>query len=255
MPQTMYGLFGEDTRTLEMPDANQEVMPGIKWGHFDQMFSPAFWYGQAWLDSSTKRFSCYRIGATLREEVAACLLGGYGIPAEVGLAAFRAMCASTILKQESTSTEEIYGALSQPLQIGERRVRYRFASQKSNYLAATLNKLSRECPPAHSARAFRGYFLHCKGVGPKTASWITRNWLDSSDVAIIDIHIHRAGLLCGFFDHSQSVARDYFSMEERFLRFANALQLQASTLDSIIWKHMKLMGRYIFVAFPSLRGE
>lgn len=249
MPQVMYGLLGQEICTLEMPDPNEELMPHICWGQFDQLFTPAFWYGQAWLDSETKVFSSYRIGTTLKEEVTACLLGGHGIPSEVGLAAYRAICISGILDQSRISLEDIYAVLQQPLDINGCKLKYRFVRQKSAYLCAALARLSEEEPPLHSALAFRNYFLRCKGIGPKTASWITRNWLNSHEVAIIDIHIHRAGLMCGFFKPSQNVARDYFPMEKKFLEFANALGIQASILDALIWRHMKAAGKAAFSAF------
>jgi endonuclease III len=41
------------------------------------------------------------------------------------------------------------------------------------------------------------------GIGPKTASWIARNWLDADDVAILDIHIMRVGQVIGLFPLSK----------------------------------------------------
>jgi len=43
----------------------------------------------------------HRIGADLAEEVAACLLGGYGLPHHVGLAAFEAVDLVVIFEQET----------------------------------------------------------------------------------------------------------------------------------------------------------
>ncbi|MDZ3993341.1 hypothetical protein PspTeo4_24872 [Pseudomonas sp. Teo4] len=47
--------------------------------------------------------------------------------------------------------------------------------------------------PLHSGRALRDWLLELPGIGYKTASWVARNWLDADDVAILDIHILRAG--------------------------------------------------------------
>ncbi len=249
MPQVMYGFGDQVIRTLEMPDSDQELMPNICWGHFDHLFTPAFWYGQAWLDSETKNFSNYRIGETLKQEVTACLLGGHGIPSEVGLAAYRSICQSGILDQAQVSLQSICDVLQQPLDVNGRKVKYRFIRQKSRYLFAALRKLDTEEAPLHSAVAFRNYFLTFTGIGPKTASWITRNWLDSHEVAIIDIHIYRAGLICGLFNPFQQVNRDYFPMEKKFLEFASALGVRASVLDALIWKHMKVAGKAALSAF------
>ncbi|MGY3221470.1 thermostable 8-oxoguanine DNA glycosylase [Bradyrhizobium sp. USDA 4512] len=81
------------------------------------------------------------------------------------------------------------------------------------------------------------------GVGPKTASWITRNWLGSDEVAILDIHIIRAGVLIGLFGRQQSVPRDYDVMEARFLAFAAALNVRPSLLDAVMWREMRKLGR------------
>ena len=80
-------------------------------------------------------------------------------------------------------------------------------------------------------------------IGPKTASWITRNWLGSDDVAILDIHIIRAGVLIGLFDRRQKVPKDYDAMEARFLEFAAALQVRPSLLDAVMWREMRQLGR------------
>ena len=251
----MYGHFGQTLRELRMPDPEQEVMPRVHWGRFDQLFTPAFWYGQAWLDSEAKAFSSYRIGTTLKEEIAACLLGGHGIPAEIGLAAYRAVRCSGVLDLATTTTHDFYSILQQSFEVNGRKVRYRFAKQKADYLCSTLNRVNSVPPPTHGALAFRDYFLTCKGIGPKTASWITRNWLDSPEVAIIDIHIHRAGLLCGVFKESHQVSRDYFQMETRFIDFSKALEVRASYLDALIWKHMKTAGNAISHVFRKINNS
>lgn len=77
------------------------------------------------------------------------------------------------------------------------------------------------------------------GIGPKTASWIVRNWLDSDEVAIIDIHIHRVGILTGVFGPDQIVARDYMEMELQFLAFSTAIGARSSALDALIWSQMR----------------
>ena len=45
--------------------------------------------------------------------------------------------------------------------------------------------------------ALRDWLLAIPGIGPKTASWIVRNRTGSSAVAIIDVHILRAGTSAG----------------------------------------------------------
>lgn len=81
--------------------------------------------------------------------------------------------------------------------------------------------------------------MSIKGIGPKTASWVARNWLDAEDVAILDIHIYRAGLLAKFFEPDKTVERHYFELEERFLDIAKALNVSAAELDAVMWHEMQ----------------
>ncbi len=106
--------------------------------------------------------------------------------------------------------------------------------------------LSQNQPPTEDDLEFRRWLLQLGGIGPKTASWITRNWLRSDRVAIIDIHIQRAGLLMGLYNLKQSPAKEYFDMEDRFLAFANCLGVKASILDALIWRRMKDAGSLVF---------
>ena len=81
--------------------------------------------------------------------------------------------------------------------------------------------------------------MELPGIGPKTTSWITRDWLDSDEVAIIDVHIHRAGLIAGIFNAKQNIHKHYFDMENIFLDFSESLGVRASVLDNLIWRFMK----------------
>lgn len=132
------------------------------------------------------------------------------------------------------------------MDVHGRQIRYRFAPQRSNYVSAALAKLAEIEAPIDDELAFRQWLLDFRGIGPKTASWITRNWLNSEKVAIIDIHIQRAGLLMGLFKKDESPARHYFRMEEKFLTFANNIEVRASLLDALMWRQMKDAGSMIF---------
>lgn len=179
----------------------------------------------------------YRLGRSLVEEVAACLLGGHGLPAIVGLAAFKALREAGLLRR-ATNEEALYLALSKPFDVEGRSVRYRFARQKARYLAAALALLHGAEAPTSTGRDLRDWLLQIPGIGPKTASWIARNWLDADDVAILDIHILRAGVLGGFLDARLTVDRHYLALEEQFLRFSKALDIRPSELDAVIWLEM-----------------
>ncbi len=223
---------------VELPPADAEVMPGVAWGAVEAFPTPAYWAYQVLARRITCTTIAHKLGGDLVEEVAACLLGGYGIPAEVGLAAFRRLRDCGALRAPAGEAE-ILKLLSAPLDVGGRTVRYRFAAQKARYLGQALRLLAEEPAPAASGRALRDWLTHLPGVGLKTASWIARNVMDADDVAILDIHIVRAGELGGFFDPSLTVERDYLDLESLFLEFSHHLQVRPSELDSVIWLEMK----------------
>lgn len=238
---------------IELPPAGEEVMPGVMWGAVEAFPTPAYWAYQVLARRITGTTICHKLGGNLAEEVVACLLGGYGIPAEVGLAAFRRLRDSGAL-QAPTSETEILSLLSEPLDVDGRAVRYRFAAQKARYIGQALKILSEEPAPIESGRVLRDWLTRLPGVGLKTASWIARNLMNADDVAILDIHILRAGELGGFFDSSFTVERHYLDLEAQFIEFCHHLQVKPSELDSVIWLEMKLSPKSVSRLLASKRG-
>lgn len=222
----------------EFPDAKSEVLPGVTWGLIEAFPSPAYWAYQAWANDQEPEPLNYHLGDSLVEEVGACLLGGHGIPSQVGLAAFAHLRALGVFEGSAPSETQILEWLSAPLSVGSRPIRYRFAKQKARYLHAALVSLEGGNIPAHSGRALRDWLLRLPGIGYKTASWIARNWLDADDVAILDIHILRAGALAGFFSPGLSVERHYLKLEQEFLALSNAIGVRPSKLDALMWYQM-----------------
>lgn len=222
---------------FELPSARKEVLPGVRWGAVDAFPTPAYWAYQVLARRVGGQTIRYRLGETLAEEVSACLLGGHGIPASVGVAAFHKLKSKGLLSG-TPGEESLYLVLSEPIDIDGRSIRYRFAKQKSKYLAAALSRLAAGPAPTSAGKTLRDWLLDVPGIGPKTASWIARNWLDADDVAILDIHILRAGALAGFFERGLTVERDYLKLEEQFLRFSRAIGVRASELDAVIWLEM-----------------
>jgi len=213
-------------------------MPGVTWGQFDAVLTPAFWASQAWIRAPKGQLEQYRLGNTLREELAACILGGYGMPAELGLAAFDRLRTLGLLDARA-SAAELERALQEPLQVGARVVRYRFARQKAGYLAEALERLDGVIPEGAAGRELRDALVTLRGVGPKTASWITRNWCGADDVAILDVHVCRACEAAGVFVRGSSPSNKYYELEARFLSFASAIGVRASVLDNLIWQTMR----------------
>lgn len=237
MSQSAAVLAGAAVVHVNLPAAESEVLPGVLWGAVDAFPTPAYWTYQVMARRICGTSPRYRLGTTLAEEVSACLLGGHGIPAEVGVAAFRRLQGLGVLSS-TPSESKLLDLLSQPIDLNGRPIRYRFAGQKARYLSCALSLLSAERPPEHNGRGLRDWLLQIPGVGYKTASWIARNWLDADDVAILDIHILRAGALSRFFDDRLTVERDYVELEAQFLRFAAAIGVKASELDAVMWLEM-----------------
>src|SRR5690606_32160438 len=87
--QRVYRRNGSCLDFLELPPPKHLVMPNVAWGRHDCLFTPAYWAAQAWHHQTALGRAAGRIGNTLAEEIALCVLGGHGMPAEIGLAAFR----------------------------------------------------------------------------------------------------------------------------------------------------------------------
>jgi thermostable 8-oxoguanine DNA glycosylase len=237
---------------IELPPAQSEVISGVVWGAVEAFPTPAYWAYQVFARRLEGRVVRYRLGNSLREELGACLLGGHGIRAAVGLAAFEHLRAQGAFDGKAHSEERLFAWLSDSLCVGGRTMRYRFARQKAHYLASALSDLGRLELSATSGKALRNALLALPGVGYKTASWVARNWLDADDVAILDIHIFRAGVVGGFLDPSLTVERNYEALEDQFLAFSAGLGVRASELDAVIWLEMASAPRSVQSALSSL---
>lgn len=250
--QVFYFLKDDLVIERQIAPAGASAVPGVLWGRPDVLFTPAYWLTQYWMREDTFSDRCHRLGRTFEEEVVACLLGGHGIPAEVGLAAFERLRDWGIIADPPASAEVVSEALRVPLEIRGRRTIYRFWSQKAKYVSGTLSALRSQPAPTESARALREYLTELPGIGPKTASWIVRNWLGASDVAILDVHVVRAGQLMGLFHGGDRVEQHYRRMEQRFLELADAMEVPAANLDSLIWQSMRNSPRLVAGLFSSL---
>jgi N-glycosylase/DNA lyase len=210
------------------------------WGHPHLLGTPAYWVDQARYERTTT----FKLGNNLLEEVAACLLGGYGMPAAVGLTAFQALRSSELIRIDPPPFAfEIEQVLRTPLALPENRVmRYRFPRQRAERLASCLHRLGAGNVPEDPLE-LRDWLLSLPGIGPKTASWIVRNHCASSEVAIIDVHVRRAGIAAGFFSPEWTLPRNYVQFEQAFLEIARIGQVPAAVLDACIWRQLQSLGR------------
>jgi hypothetical protein len=182
------------------------------------------------------------------------MLGGYGITAELATVAFDVCRSAGLIAALEPSAARWEAELTRPLLLNGRTTRYRYPKQKARFLANAMAFLRRNPLDQHSGRHLRDALLEIKGVGPKTAGWVARNYLDTDDVAILDIHLIRAGLLCNLFEPEQRVERDYFAMEERYIRFCHALTARPAVLDCLIWDQMRNYGKVALTALSQKLG-
>jgi N-glycosylase/DNA lyase len=222
----------------QLPQPEETIIYGVKWGRCDELFTPAYWKVQYMMHQTSFAINNYRYGDCLIHEICACLLGGYGIKAEVATSMFTSLKEKQLLNP-GTSYELLLINLMSPIKMPKVEIRYRFPYQKAKYLYEFLNRPDITNIPEDDDHELRNWLLSIKGIGLKTASWITRNWLKSDKVAILDIHIYRAGLIAGIFDFDHCIHRDYLCMEKRYLDFCQALDVNAADLDALIWYQLK----------------
>ena len=235
---------------IDLPNENEWLMPHIRWGNRNQPFTPAFWASSYWTNKVEGTLPKIEKASDLVEEVAFCILGGYGIKAELNKAAFERVHQLGYLRAgRRVALDEIQEALVQPFTIGGRDIRYRFPKLKGRYLFEALKELHACTDLPTDPLEARNWLLTFKGIGPKTASWVVRNLFNTDRVAILDIHLHRAGILLGLFNEADSVTKHYFRMEEKFLTFAANLKISASVLDLLIWNVMRENPRSVKNAF------
>lgn len=129
-----------------------------------------------------------------------------------------------------------------PLYLGQRRVRYRFPRQRATWLAAALGQLDTMRPASLDPIQLRSYLARFPGVGPKISSQIVRNHLGCDDVAIIDVHVRRAGIALGCFRPEWRLPGDYPRFEQAIRTVATVAGVSTATLDAVIWDETRRLG-------------
>lgn len=241
----------EDLLRLQVDDGTTLE---FSWGPYWVFGTASYWISQYRSRFGQTPIGGQALGGSLLEETAACILGGYGIPAEVGLAAFRRLQKARVLRNGvAVSAQRFRRLLESPFELASsgrgqlekepsRSVRYRFARQRADRLA-NATRYFVNCGPAPSGDPLelRRWLLGIPGVGLKTASWIVRNQTGTDEVAIVDVHLQRAGVAAGFFSPSWEVSRDYTLFEKAFLGFARLGGVPASGLDALIWDEQRII--------------
>lgn len=236
--QRVFALVEGEVQEIVLPAPDAEVLPGVHWGLAEEFLTPAYWALQTRAGACCDDVFGDPRGSSLWDRIAFCLLGGHGITYEVNDAAFERLNQAALFGGATPSLDEVEELLREPLSVNGRPVRYRFPRVKSEALCGAHERFQQSRAPT-TARGLRSWLLEFKGIGPKTASWIVRNHFGSDEVAILDVHVVRAGRLMGLFDGRDDVQRHYFGMEEKFLAFAERLGVPASRLDIVMWRQMR----------------
>ncbi|WP_187365358.1 hypothetical protein [Cellulosimicrobium cellulans] len=221
----------------------------VAWYDPTRLATPAFWVEQA---RQRPRPQTYQVGSTLLEEVALCLLGGHAITEQMAYVSFARLRSEGLLTGEPQPEATLHAALARPFDLPDRPrpVRYRFPALKAQRLSAVIDILGAATPPPVSVpRELRDWLTGLPGVGAKTASWVVRNLTRSDDIAVIDIHIRRAGVVAGVFDPGWKLPRDYARFEEAFVAWARVGGVPTADLDACIWASLAALGRHARVVF------
>lgn len=231
-------------RSYQQPfrDPDEYVLPGVRYGRADELLSPAYWEMRCEVSDVTKIDFVNRHGS-LEEEIGFCLLGGYGVTLEVATAFFNKLKRKGVFELNANFTEkQILNMLVEPANVNGRPHKYRFPNQRARRISLAMKELPEIDFRTSEPAQFRDQVQSLEGVGPKTASWIARNWLDTDDIAILDIHVLRAGWAINLFQKTCRLPKDYLVLEERFIIFAEELQVRASVLDAVMWSDMRNFG-------------
>lgn len=230
---------GHTSLQVYLPAPDEEVLHGIPWGRADTLDTPAYWALRCKSELSALEGFTDK-SASLLEEIGFCLLGGFGITAELNTAAFCRLRSAGVFDRSTPSDEAaIKELLIEPLQIEGRVRRYRFPNQRSRRIAAMRQAIDRMDLDSLSENHLRLILRNIEGIGPKTAAWIIRNHFDSDAVAILDVHVIRACSRFKLFPERVVLPRDYDFLQERFLRLARALEVRPAVLDAVMWTEMR----------------
>ncbi|HEY1399809.1 hypothetical protein [Roseateles sp.] len=230
----------------ELPDPHHLLLTGVRWGAVEEFPTPAYWMQQtlarrldrlngpdhpdaAWPAAS---------GRSLAEEVGASLLGGPGIPAAVGLAAFARIRERGAFVQPGVCELTLAAWLSEPLDVEGQVLAFRFATQKARHLAAVMPALL-SAPDFEAGQEVRNWLMALPGVGPKTASAIVRGWSASEEIALLDVHLLRIGQVIGLFSRKLTVERHYLEAEARLLKLCAAMDVHPSELEAVVAAEMR----------------
>lgn len=217
----------------------------VRWGQTWEHGTAAYWLEATRRSPHNARPERHQLTQSLQDEVALCMLGGFGMPYELALAAYRELHADVLSQTATPSEEDIELVLTRPLHVGTSMRRYRFPHQRARRLAAALQYVHANQSPT-SPLDIRDWLMGAPGIGPKTASWIVRNRWPEAPVAILDVHVLRAGARAGVFPEGAKVQTAYHHLEALFVAWAKEEDIRPADLDATIWAEEADRARHPF---------
>ena len=213
----------------------------VQWGRFDAFGTAAYWVNQTLRGGYADRVAESAQETDLFSETVFCLLGGFGITAELAQAAHRVVV-DLLETDPLPRPDRVEQALRRRLPDGLGH--YRFPRQRALRIADAVRRLRADSPPEEPL-LLRDYLLSLNGVGPKTAAWIVRNVTGSAEVAIVDIWLIRALTQTGVFRPDWRIDRHYGRFEAAFLQYATHGGVSPGALDLCIWEQARRVGRFL----------
>ncbi len=150
--------------------------------------------------------------------------------------------------------QQIFEALSAPLNVEGRQIRYRFPKIKATQLSVTRDRIKSAdirlstlvyCKQNDYEKRRRIMSLVC-GFGPKQTSMFLRNASSSYSLAILDRHalkfMNMVGLVSDQEISMSSTLRRYEAIEGRFDRYAVGIGYPTGYVDWAVWIVMRAFG-------------
>ena len=217
----------------------------VTWGESWEHGTAAYWVEATLRADHPSTPDRHQLTPSLSDEVALCMLGGFGMPYELGLAAYTALHDQVLQHNPTPSEAAIRDVLVQPMVVGMTTRKYRFPHQRATRLARALQYVHASPTPAAPLQ-IRDWLTEAPGIGAKTASWIVRNRWPHAPVAILDVHVLRAGIRATVFPTNAKLSTQYRRLEELFVGWARAGEISPADLDATIWAEEAFRARHPF---------
>ncbi|TXF82497.1 hypothetical protein FUA23_21805 [Neolewinella aurantiaca] len=226
----LYDTIQETLRRIPQP--SEMVMKRISWGSCETLFTPAYWKLQYHLDHAEEDFSInHRLSDCIYEEIVGCMLGLYEFQCE-----YRTEIFYRITHMGSKNWFRGNTVLNLILSIFPK-----FPTKRMQYITELISDKDSLHLTIDDDLKLRSQLLQVNGIGWKNASWITRNFLDSEKVVVLDSNVIKACFKMGLYEGLKNRSSDYLRMEETFIEFCRILDVIPSKMCSIMNDHVRTL--------------